>query len=74
MIAALATASRALGKIDYGKRAKNAADFILSRMSNKEGRLFHRYKDGEAAISGFLDDYAFISWGLIELYETVFEE
>ncbi|MDD1723406.1 MAG: thioredoxin domain-containing protein, partial [Methanothrix sp.] len=41
-------------------------------MRTEKGRLLHSYREG-AAISGCLDDYAFLIWGLIDLYETVFE-
>jgi uncharacterized protein YyaL (SSP411 family) len=37
------------------------------------GRLLHRFRDGEAAIPAFADDYAFLSWGLLELYEATFD-
>jgi len=49
-----------------------AADFILKEMQTGEGRLLHRYR-GLAGISANLDDYAFLIWGLIDLYETVFD-
>ncbi len=49
-----------------------AADFALEKMRDPGGRLLHRYKDG-AGIAANLDDYAFLVWGLIELYETVFD-
>ncbi|MEM2958844.1 MAG: thioredoxin domain-containing protein [Candidatus Jordarchaeaceae archaeon] len=73
MIAALAKAAQVLEKTEYLDAAKRAADFILGKMRKEEGRLYHRYREGEAAILGFLDDYAFLIYGLIELYEANFE-
>ncbi|WXG46778.1 MAG: thioredoxin domain-containing protein [Candidatus Atabeyarchaeum deiterrae] len=73
MIAALAKAAQSLEVTEYRESAKGAADFILSKMLDSTGRLYHRYKDGEAAIPALLDDYAFLVWGLIELYETTFQ-
>jgi uncharacterized protein YyaL (SSP411 family) len=72
MIASLAKAAQALHDQRYEMAAKKAADFILEKMQTPEGRLLHRYR-GEAGISAHLDDYAFLIWGLIDLYETVFE-
>ena len=37
-----------------------------------ETMLFHRFAKGERAVEGFLDDYAFLAWGLIEVYEASF--
>jgi uncharacterized protein YyaL (SSP411 family) len=73
MIAALSIATRALNENKYQESAKRAADFILSKMMGSNDRLLHRYKDGEAKVPGFLDDYMFLVWGLLELYETTFE-
>jgi uncharacterized protein YyaL (SSP411 family) len=72
MIAALAKAAQALHEEKYATAATKAADFILEKMQTADGRLLHRYR-GEAAISANLDDYAFLIWGLIDLYETVFD-
>jgi len=73
MIAALARGARVTGKPEYAAAAAKAADFILGGMRTSEGRLLHRYRDGESAIPGYLDDYAFLIWGLIELYEATFD-
>jgi uncharacterized protein YyaL (SSP411 family) len=73
IIAALAKAGGIFNESKYLDAAKKTADFILNRLF-KEGTLFHRYAKGEAAIDGFLDDYAFFTWGLIELYEATFED
>ncbi|MBN1235492.1 MAG: thioredoxin domain-containing protein, partial [Methanotrichaceae archaeon] len=72
MIAALAKAAQALHEAKYAKAAMKAADFIQKEMQTTEGRLLHRYR-GEAGIFANLDDYAFLVWGLIDLYETVFD-
>ena len=74
MIAALAKAAQALPEAKdtkYAQAAIKAADFILEKMQTTVGRLLHRYRS-EAGIPANLDDYAFLIWGLIDLYETVF--
>jgi len=73
MIAALAKGALALNEPKYAEAAQQAARFILDSMLTEEGRLLHRYRDGDAAITAHLDDYAFFIWGLIELYETTFD-
>ena len=74
MIAALATASNVLGEPQYLQAAVKAAAFFLKKMIDENGTLYHRYAKGERAIEGFLDDYAFLVWGLLEIYETSFEK
>ncbi len=74
MIAALARAYRAVGDSRLLVAARGAADFILRTMIAGDGRLYHRYRDGEVAVPGLLDDYAFLIWGLLELYQSTFEE
>ena len=72
MIVALAKAAQALNEPRYALAAKKAADFLQEKMQNSEGRLLHRYR-GTAGLQANLDDYTFLVWGLIDLYETVFE-
>ncbi|NHI93895.1 MAG: thioredoxin domain-containing protein [Candidatus Lokiarchaeota archaeon] len=65
----------ALGSIifkDYklAKVAEKAANFILDNLKNTNGKLLHRFKDGDASIPAMIDDYAFLIWGLLELYEA----
>ncbi|KEQ24302.1 hypothetical protein ET33_08405 [Paenibacillus tyrfis] len=73
MIMALAKAAKALHKPEYAQAARKAADFILTKLRREDGRLLARYRDGEAAYLGYVDDYAFLVWGLIELYEASFD-
>jgi uncharacterized protein YyaL (SSP411 family) len=74
MIAALARANQVLCDKKYLQAATKTADFILKEMKTPEGKLYHRYAKGEKAINGFLDDYTYLVYGLIELYESSFEE
>jgi len=74
MIAALARASNVLSEPRYLQAAVTAIGFISERMEDENGTLYHRYAKGERAIEGFLDDYAFLVWGLVEIYEASFEE
>jgi uncharacterized protein YyaL (SSP411 family) len=73
MIAALARGSQAFGDPSYAQAARKSADFILQAMQTGSGRLLRRYRSGEAVNPGFADDYAFLIWGLLDLYETVFD-
>jgi uncharacterized protein YyaL (SSP411 family) len=73
MIAALATAARILDEPGYEDAAVEAATFLLDTMRDADGRLLHRYRNGAAGIQAHLDDYAFLVWGLIELYEATYE-
>lgn len=74
MIAAFARAGRVLKEPAYLNAAEKAVQFIEDKLVRKDGRLFVRYRDGEAAYLGYLDDYAFYTWGLIELYEATFQQ
>jgi uncharacterized protein YyaL (SSP411 family) len=73
MIAALAKAARAFDRPEFARAAARASSFILDSMKDSDGGLFHRYRDGEASIKSMVDDYAFLVWGLLELYETTFD-
>jgi uncharacterized protein YyaL (SSP411 family) len=72
MISALARGAQALDEPRYASAAEKAAGFLLKTMKNADGRLLHRFRD-EAGIAAGLDDYAFFTMGLIDLYETVFD-
>ena len=73
MIAALSKTARVLDNKKIENAAKKSMDFILSKMRNSDGRLLHRSRDGEVSIQAHIDDYAFVIWGLLELYETTFD-
>ena len=71
MIAALAKAAIVLDEPVYLDAAEKAAEFVLHSISKGE-RLLKRYRNGVAALDAHLDDYAFMAWGLLELYEATF--
>lgn len=72
MIASFAFASRVLGEKKYLQAAAKAADFILEVML-ADSQLLHRWRNGSAGIPAMLDDYAFLTYGLLELYEANFQ-
>jgi len=68
-----ATAAAAPKAFSCLAAAEAAAHFIETRLYDpKNGRLWRRYREGEAAIDGFADDYAYLVQGLIDLYEASF--
>ncbi len=73
MISALAKGAQALGDETYAAAAKNAADFVIETLTNDEGRLLKRYRQGEAGLTAHLEDYVFMIWGLLDVYETTFD-
>jgi uncharacterized protein YyaL (SSP411 family) len=73
MIASVAKGAQVFDSTRLADAAENAVGFILERLRRWDGRLFHQYRDGEANVDGNLDDYAFLIWGLIELYEATFD-
>lgn len=71
-IASLCRAGRVLVRKDFVAAAQRAYQFISKNLFDNEGVLFHRYKDGDAAVTANADDYSFLIYGLIELYESSF--
>jgi uncharacterized protein YyaL (SSP411 family) len=69
-IAALAKAGSALDEPRYVDAARTAADFLLTRLRTTEGGLLHVLAGDRASIPGFLDDYAFVTEGMLDLYEA----
>ena len=67
-LAAFSEAGRTLDRPDYLDVANGLALFLRERMSDSEGRLFRSYRTGEAKIEGYLEDYADVANGYLELY------
>ncbi len=72
MIAALAKAGMALDSKDLVSAAETATSIILSKLKDDCGRLLHVFRNGRALHRAWLDDYAFLIWGLIELHQATF--
>jgi uncharacterized protein len=86
MMAAFAEAARALARDDYRLIAEHNAEFLLSDLRQENGRLLRTWKRrpervlegpsegaGETKLNGYLEDYAYLIEGLLELYQTTFE-
>jgi uncharacterized protein YyaL (SSP411 family) len=58
---------------DYQVAASRAADFILQNLTTADGRLLKRYRNGKSGLAAHLNDYAFMVWGLIDLYQATYE-
>ena len=73
MIGALALGARILNEPEYESAARGAADFVLLKMKDARGRLYHRFRDGDLAVEANAGDYAFLIHGLLGLYQTTFD-
>jgi hypothetical protein len=86
MLAAFAEAARVLGRDDYRQVAERNATFLLGELRQENGRLLRTWKArpepvlegpaegaGEAKLNGYLEDYAYLIEGLLELYQTTFD-
>ena len=67
-LAALAEAGYRLERDDWVEAARRIAEFVLGPLSDEDGRLLRSRRDGRASGSGFLDDYANVAYGLLELH------
>jgi uncharacterized protein YyaL (SSP411 family) len=74
MIDALARAARIVEQPEYLIAAEKAADFILSQMAREGGRLLHTWRNGQARLDAYLDDYSYFLNALVTLYEATFNE
>jgi uncharacterized protein YyaL (SSP411 family) len=70
MIGALAHAGKTFNDARYTEAAARAANFILEKMTNETGGLLRTYRDGIAKLPGYLDDYAYFTQGVLELYHS----
>lgn len=70
---ALAKAGQVLEEPSYLNAAVRIRDFIEGKMVTEHDRLYLRYRDGEAANVGQLEDYAVYAQALLELYRVTFE-
>jgi len=65
MLAAFAEAARALDRDDYRDVAERNADFLLSELRRENSRLLRTWKQGEAKLNGYLEDYSYLIEGLL---------
>ncbi len=73
MTAAMAFAGWAFDEPEWVQAAERAAGFVLEKMRTENGRMLHRYRDGDASIPAFLDDYVFMTTAMLELYDATFD-
>jgi len=73
MISAFARGYRVLGDRAYREAGERAADFILREMRADDGSLLHAHRAGRSHITGCLDDYAFLTRSLLDLYQITFD-
>ena len=72
-IGALAKTARVTGESRFLEAAERAARFVLDKMRAPDGRLLHMFMEGEAGVAAYLDDYAFLIRGLIEVYQAGYD-
>ncbi len=74
MISAFAMGGAVLNEPRYAEAARRAAEFLMTQMWDPQTRILkRRYRQGDAAIPGFLDDYALFTQALLDLYEAQFD-
>jgi uncharacterized protein len=73
MLTSLAEAAVVLGRADYLRAARANADFLLATLRGPEGRLCRSWRQGQAKLNGYLEDYTHLAEGLLALYEATFE-
>ncbi|RJP40401.1 MAG: thioredoxin domain-containing protein [Phycisphaerales bacterium] len=73
MIASLAKGGRVLDQPKYTEAAARAARFVLDKLRTGDGRLLRTHRAGQSRLTGYIDDYAFLIEGLLNLYEATFD-
>jgi hypothetical protein len=75
MLATMAEAARVLDRPDYRRAAIRNAEFLLETLYGSDGRLLRTWRAGSSAkLNGYLSDYACLAEGLLQLYQTTFDE
>jgi uncharacterized protein YyaL (SSP411 family) len=74
MLKGYADAYKTFGKKEYLDAALKNAAFISEKQLQKNGALFHNFKNGKSNINGFLEDYAFTIEAFIDLYQITLDE
>lgn len=74
MITALAKGYAVLGETRYLEAAEGAVRCISERLTTGDGGLVRSYHHGKTSVPGFLEDYAFLAWGLVELHQATLDE
>ena len=72
LLSGLAEAIKITGASSCLEASRRTVEFIFGRMF-RDGYLLHVYKDGQAKLRGYLDDYAFVALGLLDLYEVLLD-
>ncbi|MCC6804412.1 MAG: thioredoxin domain-containing protein, partial [Anaerolineae bacterium] len=74
MLASLSEAARVFKRADYYDAALRCGEFLVERLMTADARLLRTYKDGQAKIDAYLEDYAALIDAFLELYQTTFDE
>lgn len=73
MISAFAKAAQAFDIEEYKNAAEKSFHFIVKYLTDKDNKLFHRFREGDSGIFANVDDYVFMINAAIDLYETTFD-
>jgi len=70
MLSAMAEAARVFADVRYLRHASRTADYLLRYHAKPDGRLFRTSRSGRAHLDAYLEDYAYLAEGLVDLYEA----